>query len=326
MSALRSEHEELERELAEIKRLHRTTRHGLPRRRRQRRRRLAPRSEDRDRSIQPQDGAAVPRHRTQLRSRRRTFDQFQSPCRSFSTLSLCLLALPATVWADGSPKTDDGKEKIISKQRVVVVGADGNGAFWSGDGLPQRMKVEEQLGKGFLGVNLMDLTPELREHFGVDEKAGVMVSRVEADSPAAKAGVKAGDIITSIDGDEVSNTWDVSKSVRQKKEGELLDLEIYRDGKLEKMTATAVEKDRQVFEFGSLPRKMSRALSPQEAAAMDEAMQSVRQRVAAIGSDPGMRDRVMVLRSAREAELEKRLADLEKRLAELQKKIENRNR
>ncbi|MEO8503129.1 MAG: PDZ domain-containing protein [Acidobacteriota bacterium] len=240
---------------------------------------------------------------------------------------LCLLALPVAAWADGEPKIDVVKEKIISKPRVVVVGADGNGAFWSGDGLPERMKIDEQqLGKGFLGVNLMDLTPELREHFGVAGTAGVMVSRVEPDSPAAKAGVKAGDILTSIGGDEVGSTWDVSTSVRQKKDGDLLDLELYRDGKLEKLTATVIEKNRQVFEFGSLPRKMSHALSPQEAAAMDEAMQTVRQRVAAMGSDPAMRDRVMVLRSAREAELEKRLADLEKRLAELQKKIENRNR
>ena len=46
-----------------------------------------------------------------------------------------------------------------------------------------------------LGVGLTDLTPELREHFGVGGDAGVMISRVVEDSPAAKAGLRVGDII-----------------------------------------------------------------------------------------------------------------------------------
>jgi membrane-associated protease RseP (regulator of RpoE activity) len=238
--------------------------------------------------------------------------------------AVCFLLLPAALRADGAPKVAGDDDRLVDKQRTVVVehGAPGD-AFWVGEGGPMRFKIDESMGRGFLGVSLLDLTPELRAHFGVPEDTGVMVSQVEADSPAAKAGLKAGDILTGVDGEDLKSSFDVGRAVRRKKDGEVIALEIYRDGKLQKLTATASEKERRVVDVRGLPRKM---MSPAEMAAMDEAMRTVRERVNQIGSDPAMRDKIMVLRSAREAELEKRLADLEKRLAELQKQIDNRNR
>lgn len=240
--------------------------------------------------------------------------------------AICLLLLPAAVRADGAPKTAGDDDRLVEKQRTVVVthGAHGEpGPFWVGEGGPMRFKIDEAMGRGFLGVSLLDLTPELRAHFGVPENTGVMVSQVEADSPAAKAGLKAGDILTGIDGDDLKSSFEVSRAVRQKKDGDVIALEIYRDGKVQKLTATASEKERRMVDLRGFPGK---ELSPKEMAAMDEAMRTVRERVSQLGSDPAMRDKIMVLRSAREAELEKRLADLEKRLAELQKQIDNRNR
>jgi len=242
----------------------------------------------------------------------------------FLVAAACLLLLPSVSRADDPAKEATDKEKAESKQRTVVVERNGPNAFWVGDEGPMRFKIAEPFGKGFLGVSLLDLTPELRAHFGVPESTGVMVSRVEVDSPAAKAGLRAGDILTGIDGNDLGSGFDVSRAVRQKKDGELLALEIYRDGKVQKLTATVTEKERQMVDLHGLPG--GRALSPKEMAAMDEAMRTVRERVSQISGDPAMRDKVMVLRSAREAELEKRLADLEKRLAELQKQIESHNR
>jgi len=240
--------------------------------------------------------------------------------------ALCLLLLPAAVRADDAAKPPAGDDKQVVKQREIFIQHDGNGPVWvggEGEGGPMHFKMTEPFGKGFLGVSLLDLTPELRAHFGVPENTGVMVSRVEADSPAAKAGLRAGDVLTGIDGDDLKSAFDVGRAVRQKKDGELLALEIYRDGKVQKLTATVSEKERRMVDLRGLPGK---ELSPKEMAAMDEAMRTVRERVNAMGADPAMRDKIMVMRSAREAELEKRLADLEKRLAELQKQIDNRNR
>ena len=81
-----------------------------------------------------------------------------------------------------------------------------------------------------IGVQLTDLTPELREHFGVDKDVGVMVARTLEGQPAVLAGVEVGDIITAIDGAAVDSPSDLTRVIRGKEVGETVDLEIWRDG------------------------------------------------------------------------------------------------
>ncbi len=69
--------------------------------------------------------------------------------------------------------------------------------------------------RGRLGVQLNELTPQLAEYFGATD-GGVLVTSVTPDSPAEKAGLKAGDVITSIDGDRVRRTEDVIDELRDK--------------------------------------------------------------------------------------------------------------
>src|SRR6266404_736593 len=59
-----------------------------------------------------------------------------------------------------------------------------------------------------IGVSTIELTKQLAEYFGITDGRGVLVTSVSADSPAAKAGIKAGDVITAIDGDKVETTGD----------------------------------------------------------------------------------------------------------------------
>ena len=89
------------------------------------------------------------------------------------------------------------------------------------------------LGSGFLGVQLTPLTPELRVHFGVAEDTGVMVARVEEGGPAHAAGIRVGDILSAIDGERIDSGRQLSRAVRKKEEGDLVMLELYRDGSLE---------------------------------------------------------------------------------------------
>lgn len=79
-----------------------------------------------------------------------------------------------------------------------------------------------------LGVQLNSITAELAEYFGAKD-GGVLVARVTSDSPAAKAGLRAGDVITSVDGDRVRSTSDLVDELRDK-EGEIT-LGIVRDKK-----------------------------------------------------------------------------------------------
>lgn len=81
-----------------------------------------------------------------------------------------------------------------------------------------------------LGIDVLELTPQLRDYFGVAQ-AGVLVSRVQPGSGAAKAGVKAGDVITAADGRVVRTADDLRRAVAAAKPGEQVTLSIVRDRK-----------------------------------------------------------------------------------------------
>lgn len=95
---------------------------------------------------------------------------------------------------------------------------------------------------GFLGVGMTEMTAELREHFGVDREAGVMVSKVVEDSPAYRAGVKVGDIITAVDEDAVASGHALAWAVGQHESGETVALEVWRAGSPMSITATLDER------------------------------------------------------------------------------------
>lgn len=72
-----------------------------------------------------------------------------------------------------------------------------------------------------IGVSTVELTKQLADYFGVTTGRGVLVTAVTEDGPAAKAGIKAGDVITAVDGEEVDSPGDVSRAIGRKKEGEV---------------------------------------------------------------------------------------------------------
>ncbi|HEX3184149.1 MAG TPA: PDZ domain-containing protein [Pyrinomonadaceae bacterium] len=72
-----------------------------------------------------------------------------------------------------------------------------------------------------IGVSTMQLTKQLAEYFGIADGKGVLVTSVTEDSPAAKAGVKAGDVITAIDGEAVDSPGDLARAINSKKEGDV---------------------------------------------------------------------------------------------------------
>jgi serine protease Do len=84
-------------------------------------------------------------------------------------------------------------------------------------------------GRGRLGVGIQNLTPELAAHFGA--KQGVLVNSVDPDSPGAKAGVKVGDVITSIDGSSVDDGGELRRKLWEQDDATEVTLGIVRDGK-----------------------------------------------------------------------------------------------
>jgi serine protease Do len=84
---------------------------------------------------------------------------------------------------------------------------------------------------GYMGIGISDVTPENEKFFNVNDAAGAVVTQVEDDSPAAKAGLKVGDVITELDGQKVSDAGELQVEVGQKRPGTTIKLEVVRDGK-----------------------------------------------------------------------------------------------
>lgn len=87
------------------------------------------------------------------------------------------------------------------------------------------------MGKGRLGVLVMSITPELRKHYGVADDRGVLVARVDRDSPAAAAGLQPGDIITDAGGHSIDQASDLMSAVSNVDKGKTIDLKVVRDRK-----------------------------------------------------------------------------------------------
>ena len=70
-----------------------------------------------------------------------------------------------------------------------------------------------------IGVGVSPLTKQLGDYFGIAEGKGLLINNVREDSPAAKAGLKAGDIIVEVDGKQVNESFDLVRAINDKKEG-----------------------------------------------------------------------------------------------------------
>jgi serine protease Do len=98
--------------------------------------------------------------------------------------------------------------------------------------------------RGRLGVRVQDLSEELAGYFGV--KQGVLVAGVEADAPAAKAGVKAGDVITAVNGEDIADPAELRREVGKVEDGKTADLAVTRDKKPLTLKVEVTARDRTV--------------------------------------------------------------------------------
>jgi S1-C subfamily serine protease len=123
----------------------------------------------------------------------------------------------------------DGEEREIEVTLEARKTASSPRAFaynWSGDG-----RNFIALGRPRLGVQVQELSKDLAPYFKVEEKGGVLVLEVTKDSPAEKAGLKAGDVITKIDGEKITGADDLIDALRDYEEGDEAAIEYVRQGK-----------------------------------------------------------------------------------------------
>jgi serine protease Do len=146
----------------------------------------------------------------------------------------------------GGPLVDlDGKVVGIN---TAIVGSSGNIGIGLAIPINMAKSIYDQLvqkGKvvrGFLGVTIQDITPDLAESFKLKDTKGVIIPDVSPDSAAARAGLKAGDIITAFDGQPVEKAAEFQRRVAMKKPGSEVEIIVLRDGKKQTFTAKLEEK------------------------------------------------------------------------------------
>ncbi|MCE5242012.1 MAG: DegQ family serine endoprotease [Syntrophobacteraceae bacterium] len=92
--------------------------------------------------------------------------------------------------------------------------------------------------RGWLGVMIQDLTPELAESFGIKQTKGIIVADVVGDGPAAKAGLQRGDIVTALNGKPIESTHVLSRTVAGTAPNSQITLQVIRDGKTKDVKVT----------------------------------------------------------------------------------------
>lgn len=190
-------------------------------------------------------------------------------------LALLLVAPTASRVRASGPEPEAKPEKKQKKEKKVVVESpqqkiviDDDGVFVDGEDGPELFADLGDFenmhglswfdGGGYIGVRPVEMTPELRTHFGAPKDAGVFVGTVEADSPAAKAGLQVGDIVTSADGQKVEGRRDLVRTIRRKKDGDTVQLDVVRDRAAKKFTVTVAEREDARVRLGELGPQMKR--------------------------------------------------------------------
>lgn len=112
----------------------------------------------------------------------------------------------------------EGLDRFRELERDMPPGA----KIWKWEGEPGKDGMIFAFGNHRrIGVSTTQLTKQLADYFGVADGQGVLITSVADDSPAAKAGIKAGDVITSIDGEKVADAGDLAQGINKKKEGDV---------------------------------------------------------------------------------------------------------
>ncbi|HUO84293.1 MAG TPA: PDZ domain-containing protein, partial [Thermoanaerobaculia bacterium] len=210
------------------------------------------------------------------------------------------LTLVAAVAASGGEPPDAQRTEIIKRIEVK-------------DGLPMLLGGRELLSRGYLGVQLIDLTDQLRRHFGISSEEGVLIGSVQENDPASKAGLRAGDIIIALDGKPVGSSRAAGEMIREMKSGDSVRIDFLRGGTREQAFATIDER--------RLPEMRIRLLDPSQERGMDKiplegevAMKKLEEYLVS------PERRIMRLRDC--DDLQEKLESVEKRLKELEKKLQ----
>jgi serine protease Do len=104
--------------------------------------------------------------------------------------------------------------------------------------------------RGWLGVGIQDVTPQLAKQFGLSDSKGALVNKVMPNSPAAAAGIQKGDVITAFNGKQVDSTSVLRNTVAQTPVGKTVKVQLLRDKKSQSVDVKIAEQPREIAQAG----------------------------------------------------------------------------
>lgn len=124
----------------------------------------------------------------------------------------------------------------------------------------QQIQKSGHASHGYLGVTVQPVTPALAQSFGLDKAKGALVADVAAGSPAAKAGIKAGDVILAFNGQLLADAGDLPPLVGSADVGDKVPLSVLRDGKERtvEVTVSALAASKEAADAASRPADQAR--------------------------------------------------------------------
>jgi serine protease Do len=117
----------------------------------------------------------------------------------------------------------------------------------------EQLMAQGKVTRGYLGVGIQDVDEGLAESFGLDKAGGVLITDVQDDTPASRAGIQSQDVIVRLDGTDLKDTQDLRNRIAQTIPGTTVALGIVRDGKSIELEAKIGE---QPANFGVASRSM----------------------------------------------------------------------
>jgi len=121
-----------------------------------------------------------------------------------------------------------------------------------------QLKDHGNVSRGWLGVQIQNLTPDMAASLGVGNAKGAIVAGVVDDSPAAKAGFKQGDVIISLNGSDIDDNRDLTRKVASLRAGQKADFSILREGQKRQIAAVIAKRDDQQLASADRPATPNR--------------------------------------------------------------------
>jgi len=117
-----------------------------------------------------------------------------------------------------------------------------------------QLKEHGKVTRGWIGVQIQTVTPDIADSLGLKKAEGALVAEPQANSPAAQAGIKAGDVITQVDGNAVKDSRDLAKRIGSMAPGTKINLTLLHEGTEKSLSLT----------LGQLPNQKEASNTPQE--------------------------------------------------------------